>query len=166
MATPVEVQPQATATDQHKPTTQIRDGNDPQDATPDAESTEPPKDLESEKGTFHVEHIAIEKIDPNPYQPRQVFEDESLKTLAASIREQGVMQPVTLRLVDARYQLIAGERRWRASALAGLTTLPAIVRDIDDTQAAQWASSKTCNAKTSTRSRKLRRSSRSTSGLA
>lgn len=80
--------------------------------------------------------IEVEKIEPNPYQPRREFAEEALKDLASSIREHGVLQPilVTKREIetptglDVRYQLIAGERRWRASQLAGLSQVPAIIR--------------------------------------
>ncbi len=80
--------------------------------------------------------IEIEKIEPNPYQPRREFNEEALKGLAHSIREHGVLQPilVTKREIetptglDVRYQLIAGERRWRAAGLAGLSQIPAVIR--------------------------------------
>ncbi len=80
--------------------------------------------------------IELEKIDPNPFQPRHEFDDEALKNLAQSIREHGVLQPilVTKREVETptglavRYQLIAGERRWRAAKLAGLSQIPAMIR--------------------------------------
>lgn len=80
--------------------------------------------------------IETEKIEPNPYQPRRVFDEGALKDLASSIREHGVLQPilVTKREIETptglevRYQLIAGERRWRASRLAGLSQIPAVIR--------------------------------------
>lgn len=80
--------------------------------------------------------IEIEKIDPNPYQPRREFEDEALRALAGSIREHGVLQPILVTKretetptgIDVKYELIAGERRWRASKLAGLSQIPAIIR--------------------------------------
>ncbi len=72
-------------------------------------------------------------IEPNPRQPRQVFDEEALAELVHSIREFGLMQPIVVREVDGgRYQIIMGERRWRASQRAGLTAIPAIVRDTDD----------------------------------
>jgi ParB family transcriptional regulator, chromosome partitioning protein len=78
--------------------------------------------------------IPVAAIEANPQQPRQVFDEESLEELAASIREVGVLQPVVVReLGDDRYQLVMGERRWRAVQRAGLATVPAIVRDTDDT---------------------------------
>lgn len=77
--------------------------------------------------------IAVSDIAPNPHQPREQFDEDALVGLAESIRELGVLQPVLVRMLDGgRYELIAGERRWRASQRAGLTTIPAIIRSIDD----------------------------------
>jgi len=86
-----------------------------------------------------LREIAIELIHPNPFQPRTRFDDEALTTLADSIRAQGVIQPVVLRRRSGEYELIAGERRWRAAQLAGLDRIPAVIREIDDTQAAAMA---------------------------
>ncbi|HID97446.1 MAG TPA: ParB/RepB/Spo0J family partition protein [Thermodesulfobacteriaceae bacterium] len=72
----------------------------------------------------------IEKIRPNPHQPRKWMNEESLEALAASIREKGVLQPLVVREVGAEYELIAGERRWRAAQQAGLTTIPVIIKDV------------------------------------
>lgn len=84
--------------------------------------------------------LAVGAIEPNPHQPRVHFDDELLNDLAASIREIGVLQPVLVRPAgENRYQLIAGERRWRAAATAGLTTIPAIVRPTDDVSAVEQA---------------------------
>jgi len=77
-------------------------------------------------------HIAIDLIDPNPLQPRRVFQQEPLRALADSIQQHGIIQPLVLRKSGARYQLVAGERRWRAAKLAGLTQVPAVVQDISD----------------------------------
>jgi ParB family chromosome partitioning protein len=80
-----------------------------------------------------VRNIDVERITPNPEQPRLVFDETSLEELAASIREHGVLQPILVRpLEDGEFQLIAGERRWRASKAAGLPTIPALVEEIDD----------------------------------
>ena len=80
-----------------------------------------------------VRNIDVERITPNPEQPRLVFDETSLEELAASIREHGVLQPILVRpLDDGEFQLIAGERRWRASKAAGLATIPALVEEIDD----------------------------------
>jgi ParB family transcriptional regulator, chromosome partitioning protein len=78
-----------------------------------------------------TEEIDIELIDPNPLQPRRDFSDATLKELADSIRSSGIVQPVLLRRAEARYQLVAGERRWRAARLAGLKSIPAMVRDLN-----------------------------------
>ncbi|MBA2380498.1 MAG: ParB/RepB/Spo0J family partition protein [Chloroflexi bacterium] len=80
-----------------------------------------------------VKVIAVDRIESNPGQPRMNFDVDALHELAGSIREHGVLQPILVRpLGENRYQLIAGERRWRASREAGLATIPALVEDIDD----------------------------------
>jgi len=83
--------------------------------------------------------IALTDIMPNRFQPREIFEDEALQELSASIREHGVIQPIIVRKVGDKYEIIAGERRFRASQLAGKATIPALVRDIDDKEAAKIA---------------------------
>ncbi|HET6835725.1 MAG TPA: ParB/RepB/Spo0J family partition protein [Acidimicrobiales bacterium] len=80
-----------------------------------------------------IEEIPINQIDPNPYQPRNSFAEESLAGLTASIRELGVLQPILVRqMSDDRYAIIAGERRWRAAKRAGLQFIPVIVRQVND----------------------------------
>jgi ParB family chromosome partitioning protein len=80
-----------------------------------------------------INEIEISKIVANPYQPRTKFDEDALNELAASIKEIGIIQPITLRKIDDdQYQIIAGERRFRASKLAGLTSIPAYVRTADD----------------------------------
>ena len=80
-----------------------------------------------------VRIVPVDRIDSNPQQPRLAFNQETLDELAASIREHGVLQPILVRPLDQnRYQLVAGERRWRASKQAGLETIPALIEDIDD----------------------------------
>lgn len=76
--------------------------------------------------------IRISDIEPNPRQPRQDFDPAALEELAQSIRENGVISPITLRKTGDTYQIIAGERRWRASRMAGLHEIPAIVLDVDE----------------------------------
>lgn len=76
--------------------------------------------------------VPIDEIEANPYQPRERFEEASLMALADSIRELGVLQPVLVRESESGYELIAGERRWRAAKRAGLSTIPALVRTADD----------------------------------
>lgn len=82
-----------------------------------------------EKNAIGIDEIELDRIVPNEYQPRKVFDDDRLKELAASIREQGVIQPVIVHRIGSNYGLIAGERRWRAARLAGLQTVPALVRE-------------------------------------
>jgi ParB family chromosome partitioning protein len=87
-----------------------------------------------------LEDIPIASIVPNPHQPRVHFDEESLGELAASIREIGVLQPVLVRAAaDGTYELIAGERRWRAARRAGLTVVPAIIRTADDAGSVEQA---------------------------
>ncbi|MGH2476149.1 MAG: ParB/RepB/Spo0J family partition protein [Candidatus Limnocylindrales bacterium] len=87
-----------------------------------------------------VRIVHIERIEPNPEQPRMVFEQEALDELAASIREHGVLQPILVRpLGPNTYQIVAGERRWRASKQAGLATIPALIEEIDDDTALEIA---------------------------
>ena len=76
--------------------------------------------------------IAISQIIPNPTQPRTQFDEEALKELSDSIKQLGIIQPITVKKQDENYIIISGERRWRASQLAGLTTLPAYIREVDD----------------------------------
>ena len=83
--------------------------------------------------------LEIEKIVPNPFQPRTRFNELELDELSDSIRQHGVMQPVVVRQTVRGYELIAGERRWRASQRAGLAEMPALVRDLDDQQVAALA---------------------------
>ena len=83
--------------------------------------------------------VAVEKIVPNPFQPRTRFSELELDELSDSIRQHGVMQPVVVRQTVRGYELIAGERRWRASQRAGITEIPAIIRDLDDQQVAALA---------------------------
>ncbi|HXJ64206.1 MAG TPA: ParB/RepB/Spo0J family partition protein [Actinomycetota bacterium] len=77
--------------------------------------------------------IPVGAIGPNPRQPRTMFDEESLESLARSIQEVGVLQPVVVRRTETGYELVAGERRLRAARLAGLATIPAVIRDADDT---------------------------------
>ena len=91
-------------------------------------------------GSSSINEISIEKIKANPNQPRREFDAEALSELADSIREIGIIQPITLRKMDdGTYQIIAGERRWRASQMAGLKTIPAYIRTADDENVMQMA---------------------------
>lgn len=86
-----------------------------------------------------VVQIYLDDIIPNRFQPREVFDERALKELAVSIKEHGVIQPIIVRSVNGKYEIIAGERRYKASALAGLTKIPAIVRDLDDKESSKVA---------------------------
>ena len=83
--------------------------------------------------------VPVEAVEANPRQPRLEFAEESLAALARSIREVGVLQPIVVRVRDGGYELVAGERRLRAARLAGLPTVPAIVREADDTDSLRQA---------------------------
>lgn len=90
--------------------------------------------------TGRVMDISIDEISPNPWQPRRDFDEESLHALASSIRENGLIQPVVVRKKkDGTYELAAGERRWRAAKIAGLTVIPAISKEYDDRSMAEMA---------------------------
>lgn len=86
-----------------------------------------------------ADRIPVGLIDPNPFQPRTNFAPEELNELVESVRAKGIIQPVLLRRSGERYQLVAGERRWRAAQIAGLDAVPAIVRDLDDREAIELA---------------------------
>ena len=90
--------------------------------------------------TSPLQHLAVSEIEPNRQQPREHFDPEALKSLAQSIKTDGVMQPIVVRQrKEGGYELVAGERRWRAAGIAGLTTVPALVHDLTDRQMAEWA---------------------------
>lgn len=86
-----------------------------------------------------VVYLYLDDIIPNRFQPREVFDEKPLKELAVSIKEHGVIQPIIVRKVEDKYEIIAGERRYKASALAGLTKIPAIIRDLDDKETSKVA---------------------------
>ncbi len=91
-------------------------------------------------GSSTISEIPIEQIEVNPNQPRHEFDEEALNGLANSIREIGIIQPITLRQIDDnKFQIIAGERRWRASQIAGLKALPAYIRTIKDENVMEMA---------------------------
>ena len=106
----------------------------------DAESaTEPEATREAEPKQQEVRSVLIESIQANRFQPRKTFHDESLEELAASIREFGVLQPLLVRPLEEGFELVAGERRLRASKLAGLAEVPVISREIGDKEVAEMA---------------------------
>lgn len=87
-----------------------------------------------------VVFLHLDDIIPNRFQPREVFDEKALKELAVSIKEHGVIHPIIVRKInDSKYEIIAGERRYKAAALAGLTSIPAIIRNLDDQEAAKVA---------------------------
>ena len=86
-----------------------------------------------------VVYLHLDDIIPNRFQPREVFDERALKELDASIKEHGVIQPIIVRQVNNKYEIIAGERRYKASALAGMTKIPAIINNLDDKEAAKVA---------------------------
>ena len=96
-------------------------------------------DVQTE-GTSNLSEIPINLIEPNPNQPRREFDEEAMKELANSIQEIGIITPITLRqMSDGKYQIIAGERRWRASQQAGLKSLPAYIRTVEDENVMEMA---------------------------
>ena len=92
------------------------------------------KTIYEESSNEEIVEINLSELRPNPYQPRKIFDDEALKDLAASIKEHGVFQSIIAKKSIKGYEIIAGERRVRASRLAGLEKIPAIIRDFSDTQ--------------------------------
>ena len=92
------------------------------------------------QGSSTINEIPLDQIEPNSNQPRSLFDDEKLQELANSIRQIGIIQPITLRqTAENRFQIIAGERRWRASQMAGLKTIPAYIRTINDQNVMEMA---------------------------
>ena len=92
------------------------------------------------QGSSNLSEIPISMIEANPNQPRREFAEVALQELAASIQEIGLVTPITLRQTPSgKYQIIAGERRWRASQMAGLTTIPAYIRTVEDDNAMEMA---------------------------
>ncbi len=83
--------------------------------------------------------VPIEHIDRNPRNPRRYFDESDLQDLSSSIRQHGIVQPVVVRTIGDRFEIIAGERRWRAAQLSGLVEIPVIVRDVDDRTALEIA---------------------------
>ncbi len=83
--------------------------------------------------------VAVDRIAPSPFQPRRSFDDAKIEELAVSIRNQGIIQPLVVRRKDDRYELIAGERRWRAAMRAGLNEVPVVLREASDHEALQLA---------------------------
>ena len=102
----------------------------PGEAAPGTSGTAAPGSVAADQG--EVQMLRLSQVDPNRSQPRKKFEEESLEELADSIRRFGVLQPILVKKTGSRYEIIAGERRWRASRKAGLREIPAIVREYSD----------------------------------
>ncbi|MGF1664625.1 MAG: ParB/RepB/Spo0J family partition protein [Kineosporiaceae bacterium] len=126
--------------DEHRRPTSVGDGADGKDGRPDGGSAAS-DDRDAAAGLVDVPgarlvDVPVDAISANPRQPRQVFDEDALAELVASIREVGVLQPVVVRRIPERdgahYELVMGERRWRACQLAGLASVPAVVRDTTD----------------------------------
>lgn len=105
-----------------------------------------PTEVSSEQQSGGIKHLPVEFIQPGQYQPRKDMHQEALEELAASIKAQGLMQPIVIRPIgsvtnksEQRYEIIAGERRWRATQLAGFDTVPVIIRDVADDAAIAMA---------------------------
>ena len=94
--------------------------------------TAPPAPPAAEPRAEFSLNIALDLIDPNPHQPRRMFQSDKLSELAQSIRANGIIQPLVVRKSGDRFQLVAGERRWRAAKIAGITEVPIVVRDVPD----------------------------------
>ena len=92
-----------------------------------------------EKQAQKVVYIILHEIIPNPSQPRKHFDDGKLKGLVESVREKGVIQPIVVQKVDKGYEIIVGERRWRAARKAGLKKIPAVIREVSNEQSLEIA---------------------------
>ena len=99
-------------------------------------ASEPRIETDNETLSFRVE---VDRITPSPFQPRRTFDEAKIEELASSIRNQGIIQPLVVRRNGDGYELIAGERRWRAAMRAGLTHVPIVLRDASDHEALQLA---------------------------
>lgn len=99
----------------------------------------PPQSVQNTSRDDPKTQVDIDKISPSPFQPRRAFDEIKLQELAMSIRNQGIIQPLVVRPKGERFELIAGERRWRAAVKAGLTTVPVVVRQASDRDALQLA---------------------------
>ena len=100
----------------------------------------PSEVAKADEGPLSFTELPLTVITTNPHQPRKAFDEEALASLTASVRELGVLQPILVRpLEDDKYELVAGERRWRAAKRAGLPSVPAIIREVDDTTSLEHA---------------------------
>ncbi len=95
--------------------------------------------VSDEQGVIQTRELLIDEISPNRFQPRKYFDDDKLEELVTSISENGILQPVVVQKSETGYELVAGERRWRASKKAGLKKIPAMIRQVSDTKALELA---------------------------
>jgi ParB family chromosome partitioning protein len=86
-----------------------------------------------------VEHIHVKSIKANPYQPRKIFDENAIQELSASIKEHGILQPIIIRKTGATYEIVVGERRFRAAQMAGMSEIPAVVRTLTDEETMEFA---------------------------
>ena len=93
----------------------------------------------SNENSAGLDYIPIDLVDRSPFQPRQQISEQGIQELADSISSQGLIQPIVVRQLLDRYELIAGERRWRAAQLAGLQEIPAVIKEVNDQAAAAMA---------------------------
>ncbi|GAY77208.1 nucleoid occlusion protein [Sporolactobacillus inulinus] len=105
----------------------------------DQDETAVAQEAEQAQEQERVQEIAVSSITPNQYQPRSIFDEEKLHELAATIDEHGIIQPIIVRPLDDRYEIIAGERRWRAVSYLGWETIPSIIKPLSDDQSASIA---------------------------
>ena len=106
---------------------------------PDFEIGVPEPGVSDEQGVIQTRELLIDEISPNRFQPRKYFDDDKLEELVTSISENGILQPVVVQKSETGYELVAGERRWRASKKAGLKKIPAMIREVSDTKALELA---------------------------
>ena len=114
--------------------------DEPDEELDESSDGEPSAEGEGGMARKGVETIRLSLVEPNPDQPRKEFDEEKISELADSIRQHGILQPLLVRpLSNGGYQIVAGERRWRAARVAELTEVPAVIRELDDKQVAQFA---------------------------
>ena len=106
---------------------------------PDFEIGVPEPGVSGKQGVTQTRELLIDEISPNRFQPRKYFDDDKLEELVNSISENGILQPVVVQKSETGYELVAGERRWRASKKAGLKKIPAMIREVSDTKALELA---------------------------
>ena len=139
MAAPVKVDPPATSR-QERDVTPGHDEPRAASAVGVAASVEGTDDVPRGTPAGRVEEVPLDELHPNPLQPRRSFDEASLDGLAVSIRAEGIIQPITARPRPAGgFEIVAGERRWRAAERAGLTTVPTLLRPLTDADTARWA---------------------------